>query len=223
MWVKICGMTALDDVETVAALQPDAIGLNFYRGSRRCVDVPTARQLVARLPETIRPVGLFVNHSLEEIRHISSDCGLRWLQLHGDETPEFVAQLREYQLIRAFRVSAAGLDDVARQLAEYRRLGITLQACLIDAHVAGTYGGTGHSAPWSLLARDWDPAWPALILAGGLTPQNVAAAIETVRPWGVDVASGVESAPGRQDPDAVKEFISVARRHASSGWNSRSR
>jgi len=242
MWVKICGITRLECAEAVMARQPDAIGLNFFSGSRRHVDVGTARQIVDRLeqmewarespagtmgvgaeslraetPVSITPVGLFVNHSLQEIRDIASTCRIRTLQLHGDETPEFVAELGEYEIIKAFRVGREGLQKVIRQLDALRKLNVSLRGCLIDASVPGEYGGTGHQAPWDLLATEWHSEWPPLILAGGLTPANVAQAVEAVQPWGVDVASGVESSPGQQNPDAVEQFMTKARQHSKKG------
>jgi len=242
MWVKICGITRLECAEAVMAQQPDAIGLNFFSGSRRCIDVETARQIVDRLeqsespcespdrihdvkagsrrdeaPVSITPVGLFVNHSLQEIRNIASTCRIRTLQLHGDETPEFVAELEEYEIIKAFRVGQEGLRDVMQELEALQKLNVSLRGCLIDASIPGEYGGTGHRAPWDLLATEWQPEWPPLILAGGLTPANVAQAVEAVQPWGVDVASGVESSPGQQHPDAVRQFITKARQHLCKG------
>ncbi|HWL07053.1 MAG TPA: phosphoribosylanthranilate isomerase, partial [Planctomicrobium sp.] len=127
------------------------------------------------------------------------------------ESPEFIAELAEFNIIRAFRVGNEGLDDVARQLERFQQLGITMTRCIVDALVSGAYGGTGHHAPWDLLRRDWQPDWPALILAGGLTSANVAQAIEAAQPQGVDVASGVEISPGHHDPEEIARFIQRAR------------
>lgn len=213
MWVKICGLNDLSVARQVAEAGPDAIGLNFYAKSKRVVTIDTAREIVAVLPNSVTPIGLFVNHTLNEIRAICSECSIGTIQLHGDETPEFAAELREYQIIRALRVSDQDdtLATVSEELNRYAHLGVRLFGCLVDAHVAGAYGGTGKLAPWQILRRAWQPEWPRLILAGGLHPGNVQDACQQVRPWGVDVASGVESVPGQQDPVAVRHFIQRAR------------
>ena len=138
------------------------------------------------------------------------------MQLHGDETPEFLAELKSrcpnLKMLRAFRVGNEGCREVAEYLAECRKLGVCLAGCLIDSRVTGSYGGTGHTAPWDLLADQYDSArWPRLILAGGVTPDNVAEAIQVTAPYGVDVASGVESAKAVKDLELVKRFIAAAR------------
>ncbi|WP_437227576.1 phosphoribosylanthranilate isomerase [Planctomicrobium sp. SH661] len=217
MWVKICGISQPAVAAEIAAFSPDAIGLNFYAKSPRCVGVDAARKIVSLLPQSITPIGLFVNHAEDEIRAICESCGIRVIQLHGDETPEFVRRLSDFEIIRAFRVGDDGLDDLSRQLDQYRELGVKLKGCLIDAKVQGAYGGTGHRAPWELLASGWRSEWPPLILAGGLNPDVVADAIAAVAPWGVDVASGVESSPGRQNVAAVEKFIRAARGTPSDG------
>lgn len=211
MWIKVCGVASVAAAKAIRELGMDAVGLNFYRQSRRYVTPETARQIVSLLPESITPVGVFVNAPLDEVRSICQLCGLRTIQLHGDESPEFAGRLSEYDIIRAFRVGQDGLPCLASALREYAEQGIELRGCLIDAAVPGEYGGTGRLAPWDMIARDWESAWPPLILAGGLTPANVVEAIRTVRPYGVDVASGVQSSPGQPDPAAVREFISQAR------------
>ncbi len=216
MWVKICGLTRVDVAEALLAALPEknsinAIGLNFYSRSKRCVTPEVAARIMELLPESITPVGLFVNHSLDEIQRITETCRLQTIQLHGDESPEFVAQLKQYHLIKAFRVGPDGLDHVARELDQYDTLGVTLSRCLIDALVTGEYGGTGHKAPWQLLREKWPADWPPFVLAGGLTPENVQEAIESASPAGVDVASGVESTPGVQDTQKVLTFLKNAR------------
>ncbi len=214
MWIKICGIRDLTTAEQVAALSPDAIGLNFYPSSPRCVSRPIAREIASRLPASIRSVGVFVNHSVTEIAEIVADCGLSMIQLHGDERPEFLADLQTVlpntPLIRAWRMGA-DLADLEKYLTDCQRLRVRLFGCLIDAKVAGTYGGTGHSPPWDVLRSSYRcDAWPPLILAGGLTEANVAAGIAAVLPWGVDVASGVESSPGVKDLDRAARFIAAA-------------
>jgi len=216
MWVKICGICDRTTADQVADLHPDAIGLNFYAQTPRRIDPRTAAQIVDSLPESIEPVGLFVNHSLDEVIERTEQCSITTVQLHGDETPEFLAELKarcpELKLLRALRVGDEGCGAVADYLAECRTLGVCLAGCLIDARVAGSYGGTGHTAPWDLLADQYDSArWPRLIVAGGLTPDNVADAIRVTAPYGVDVASGVESAKAVKDLELVKRFIAAAR------------
>lgn len=212
MWTKICGIRDLDTAQRVALLLPDAIGLNFFAGSRRLVGPDVAAAIVRELPDRVEPVGVFVNHALDDVRAICRQTGLRTVQLHGDEPPELAAALTDLDVIRVYRVGAAGLAPVAADLERCRSLGVRLRACLVEAHIDGSYGGTGRTAPWTLLRDGWQLTdWPPLILAGGLTPDNVAQAVRSVRPWGVDVASGVESAPGVKDVDRVAGFLRAAR------------
>ncbi|MCA9080995.1 MAG: phosphoribosylanthranilate isomerase [Planctomycetaceae bacterium] len=217
MWLKICGVTRPELARQIAALGPDAIGLNFYSHSVRCVDRQSAEQIVRELPERVEPVGVFVNHSATEVIGIAASLGLRTVQLHGDEPVSVARTLTDagLQIIRAFRVDESGLADVKQQLADYTTTGVPLRACLVDARVAGQYGGTGERAPWDLLRKEWPKDWPPLVLAGGLTAENVATAIEQVRPWGVDTASGVEASPGVQDLAVVASYITAARRAAT--------
>ena len=212
MWIKICGIRDRETAGAVACCAPDAIGLNFFRGSPRCVAVDAAAQIVRGLPASIEPVGVFVNHSHSEVVDICRVCSLATIQLHGDESPEFLARLPQFRVIRAYRIGPEGLDGVAADLERCAALGVRPAACLIDARVPGTYGGTGRTAPWDVLAVGWrGGAWPPLLLAGGLTPDNVAEAIASTHPWGVDVASGVESAPGVKDLARVAWFVQAAR------------
>lgn len=216
MWIKICGITDVRTAERVATLQPDAVGLNFYEPSPRVVAVETAEEIVRSLPEGVTAVGVFVNHAPAEVAAVARRCGLTTVQLHGDEPPDRLAQLQQTEpdlrIIRAWRL---GTDDPGR-LNEYlgrcRQLGVNLTACLIDARVAGVYGGSGRQVDWNRLAEEYDrDHGPALILAGGLRPDNVADAVKTVRPWGVDTASGVERAPGDKDLRQVERFLHAAR------------
>lgn len=216
MWTKICGIRDVPTALLAAEAGADAVGLNFYRASPRCVDPDVAATIVRSLPPTVEPIGLFVNAQLSEILTTATTCGLRTLQLHGDEPPELLAELRSYRLIRAYRVGDEGLAALDADLLRLRALEVPLWACLVDARVDGAYGGTGRTAPWELLAREWPAAErPPLILAGGLTPDNVAAAVSVCRPWGVDVAGGVEVSPGVKDPAAVRKFVAAA--HSPAG------
>ncbi|MFP6763090.1 MAG: phosphoribosylanthranilate isomerase [Planctomycetaceae bacterium] len=217
MWIKICGIRDIDTAAQIARLQPDAVGLNFFVRSPRYVDVAVAAEIAATLPEDIERIGLFVDHSIAEVLNVCEQCSIGTVQLHGHETPQFLADLKsarsDLRLLRAFRVdSDLGCSEIADFTAACDQLGITIDGCLIDSRVDGEYGGTGHTAPWDLLAVQYDSRrWPRLILAGGLTARNVTEAIRLTRPWGVDVASGVESARGVKDIARVEQFITAAR------------
>jgi phosphoribosylanthranilate isomerase len=216
MWVKICGIRDATTAQQVAALRPDAIGLNFYARSPRCVARQVAREITATLPNSVAAVGVFVNHSLAEIVDLTTECRLSMLQLHGDEPPEFLAELQAklpaVPLIRAWRMGH-DLVELQSYLAACERLRVVLAGCLIDAKVPGNYGGSGQRPPWDVLQRAYRrETWPPLILAGGLTVDNVGDGIRTLQPWGVDVASGVESSPGVKNPDRVFRFLAEARR-----------
>ena len=216
MWVKICGIRDVATAEQIVSLKPDSIGLNFFAKSPRCVDRAVAAEISCSLPAAIESVGLFVNHELNDVLDTAEQCSLTMIQLHGDEPPDFLAELKscssDVKILRAFRVDDQGLGEVADYLAECRKLGVCLAGCLIDARVDGEYGGTGHTAPWDLLADQYDAdRWPRLILAGGLHPGNLADAIRVTNPFGVDVASGVESERGVKDLTLVRDFIQAAR------------
>ena len=216
MWVKICGIRDVETAEQVVSLEPDAIGLNFFAKSPRCVERSVAAEIASTMPSNVEAVGLFVNHELQDVLDTIQQCGLTTLQIHGNEPPEFLAELKatspELKLLRAFRVDDRGLGDVGDYLCECRELEVCLAGCLIDSRVDGEYGGTGHTAPWDLLADQYDAArWPRLILAGGLHPGNLADAIRVTNPFGVDVASGVESERGVKEMALVRDFIQAAR------------
>lgn len=205
--IKICGVTTPDDARLAA--DADAVGLNFYPKSPRFVTPTQAAALVRALPPFTAPVGVFVGTPMRQACAIAFQLGLRGVQTYPDrEEPEEDAF--PFAHIPSFRVNdVAGLDHIRKYVAAATVSGRRPAAVLIDSRVEGLMGGTGHTAPWELLAG-FDPGVP-IILAGGLTPENVARAIELVRPWGVDVASGVESAPGRKDPERVERFVTNAR------------
>ncbi|MCM2265097.1 MAG: phosphoribosylanthranilate isomerase [Desulfuromonadales bacterium] len=198
--VKICGITNQEDALHAASCGADALGFVFYPGSPRCVTPAQVRAMGEALPPFVTRVGLFVNETPERIRAIAGECGLDVLQLHGDEPPE-ACLLPPYRVIKGVRPRSA--DDLGR-LAAY-----PVAALLVDAAVPGQFGGTGQRADWQLAAQL--AATRRVILAGGLTPANVSAAVQAVRPYGVDVASGVEQAPGRKDPEKVAQFIRMAK------------
>lgn len=199
----------LDEV-VAAGVWPDAVGLNFYKPSPRSLSPDRARDVVRRLPAAIEAVGLFVDTPVTEIEPIASELGLRTLQLHGDYSVDDLIPVRPFQLIRVYRLAANDLAPVADDLRACERAGVRPWRCLVEPKVEGAYGGMGEVGPWDVL-RNWDASWPPLILAGGLTPENVADAIRTVRPWGVDTASGVEVRRGEKDPARARAFIEAAR------------
>lgn len=216
LWVKICGIRDVDTAQIAVDAGANALGLNFYSKSVRCITVETAADIVDSLPETITPVGLFVNHTIAQIEHVMEGANLETLQLHGDEKPEFLAEIADnhpdWNIIWARRVNEDDIDDVEEDLRECESLGVKLFACLLDPKVDGAYGGTGETLSWKLVARQYDQAkYPPLILAGGLTPENVTEAVDSVKPWGVDVASGVEIETGVKDEELIKEFVDNAR------------
>jgi len=209
VWIKICGVTQVSEAVAIARLGAEALGLNFYPSSPRHLDLATADAILRELPPAVEAVGVFVNQPLREIAvHVQPLARLRTIQWHGPQ-PEIEVP-EPYQLIPAFAVrDLDSLRLVAEYLERCRASGRLPRAILVDAHVPGQHGGTGRTAPWELL-ESFQPGVP-LILAGGLTPDNVAEAVRRVRPWAVDVASGVESSPGRKDLDKVRRFIANAR------------
>ena len=215
--VKICGITSVDDALAVARWGADAVGLNFYEKSPRFLEIETARAIVEALGPEIVKVGLFVNAGEDDIRGHFERLGLDLIQLHGDEPPEFVARLDGRPVMKAFRVGSEGLTPVYDYIERTEQLGCRIHAVLVDAFCKGSYGGTGRLADWAAVAayatgEEFLPIdFPPLVLAGGLTAQNVAEAIRAVRPAAVDTASGVESSPGKKDPAAVKSFVRAAR------------
>lgn len=209
--VKICGITTVEDALTVAHAGTDAIGLNFYPPSPRSISTDTARQILAALPTTIVKVGLFVNADPTDVCRRYDDLGLDLIQLHGDEPPEYLPQLGDRPVMRAFRVPSTGLETVLQYLKRCSTLRVTPKLALLDALSETGFGGTGLLGDWPAAAQYAAlPNLPPLVLAGGLTPSNVAAAIHAVHPTAVDVASGVESTPGRKDPAAVQAFLKAA-------------
>ncbi|WZO98987.1 phosphoribosylanthranilate isomerase [Isosphaeraceae bacterium EP7] len=211
--VKVCGLTSVAEARAALAAGADWIGLNFHPASPRSVSPDAARAIVEALDEPARAVGLFVDRPASEVAAIARDVGLTTVQLHGHEPPEDYVALSGLRLIRAYRLSdEASVAAMILDLERSASLGRTPDAVLVDAHVPGLMGGTGHSIAVDLFRLL--PPLPRLILAGGLTPANVAERAALIRPWMVDTASGVESAPGRKDPALVSTFIAAAR----AGW-----
>ena len=212
-WIKVCGIRDAVSAAAAATAGASAIGLNFFAKSPRSVALDQAKAIVSA--KHAQPIGLFVNHSPDEIDAVATQVGLTAIQLHGDETPRTLLEIHErhpdWHILKAFRV-ADSLQPVEEFLAECRTLCVPLAGCLLDARVEGEFGGTGQVAPWELIANQYDRAnWPPLILAGGLTCENVADAIRAVRPDGVDTASGVESSPGVKDTKLIARFVAEAK------------
>ena len=210
--IKICGVTCAEDGRLAAEAGADAIGLNFYAESKRAVTPELAVEIADSMPEGIVRVGVFVHATLDEINAICDRVPLDAIQLHGDERPEFMAQITRLPVVRAFRLGADGPDHIHTYLAECQELDCSPRLVLIDSHQAGEYGGTGAVSDWNVVADlAATLAERAIVLAGGLTPDNVAEAIDTVLPAAVDTASGVEREPGRKDPIRVRAFVEQAR------------
>lgn len=212
MWIKICGVKEVETALWIAQLPVDAIGLNFYAKSVRCVDVETAAEIVDRLPTHVTPVGLFVNHSLRQIREIVQVVGLKTIQLHGDEPLTLLEELSDLRVIRALRIPREQPQRLPEYHAELKDLKVRPWATLVDADVTGHYGGSGQTLDWrALKLSDAGEQTPPVILAGGLTLDNVGQAIELVQPWGVDVASGVEAERGVKDLPMCRRFVEKVR------------
>ncbi len=189
----------------------DAIGLNFYQPSPRSLTADQAREIVSAVGDEIQLVGLFVNESIETILRLHDELAFDFIQLHGDEDPFYLKQLAHLPLIRALRCRDTEPTSLIDYLAACTTFDISLEALLLDAYQPGSYGGTGHQLDWKSFPdftshfRGYD-----LILAGGITDENVTQAISLARPDAVDTASGVESEPGKKDAAKVSAFASRA-------------
>lgn len=198
--VKICGITSVDDALAAVELGADALGFNFYRKSPRYVDPEKAREIMEDIPPAIWRVGVFVNEAEDIVRDLTVALSLDYLQFHGDETPYYCEQFSA-PFWKAFRLKdEKSLELMKKYKCEYY---------LIDAYVKDEYGGTGKLADWKLAQEA--KKMGKIFLAGGLTPENVAEAVRTLKPEGVDVASGVEQGAGKKDYNKVERFISHAK------------
>ena len=206
---KICGITSVDDARGAVAAGCDAIGLNFYPRSPRSVTAERATAIAGAVSGSAMCVGVFVNESPQSVGELAQLASLDAIQLHGDEPPQLLSELPGgLRVIRAWRLGDDGLEPLVDYLDQAAQAGRVPDAVLIDARVAGLYGGSGATADWNLLTRDRAQLGDTrLILAGGLTPENVAAAVEQVCPDAVDTASGVESSPGAKDRQLVNDFV----------------
>jgi phosphoribosylanthranilate isomerase len=202
--VKICGITNLEDALSAAKFGADALGFNFYRKSPRYIGPEDAAAIIKELPVGILKIGVFVNEDIENVIATASTCSLDAIQLHGDEPPDFVNELRRAansEIIKAFRVFP-GFDP--RSVLKY-----DLDAVLLDAYSKAEYGGTGETFNWEI-ARQVREIVPKMYLAGGLSPENIAEAVRIVHPYAVDACSRLEQKPGLKHDIKVQAFINAA-------------
>jgi phosphoribosylanthranilate isomerase len=219
--IKICGITRVADALAAAEAGADSVGLNFHPGSPRAIDIETAEAIVDVLPPGVARVGVFVDASPAVVRETARRLKLDFVQLHGDEPPMHAAELCDAQVIRAFRLGQVGWAPLVEYLAECGRLQGAPAAVLVDASRPGMFGGTGQTVDWQLARAFHDLAVELpLVLAGGLTADNVGEGVSAVAPAAVDTASGVESLPGVKDAAKIAAFVSRAREafaHPNSG------
>ena len=199
--VKICGITNAEDAEVVVSAGANALGFIFYPRSPRAVTPSRASAICSRLPGHVARVGVFVNASPDEVNETAAMCGLSILQFHGDESPEYCSQFG-IMTMKAFRVRDR---ETITSLPRY-----TTHAWLLDAYNPVQRGGSGETFDWQLAVAA-NQFGKLIFLAGGLTPENVVQAIRQVKPFGVDVSSGVETAPGRKDHTKVRAFVAAAK------------
>ncbi|HZE63609.1 MAG TPA: phosphoribosylanthranilate isomerase [Pyrinomonadaceae bacterium] len=203
--IKICGITNLEDALACADAGADLLGFNFYSGSPRYIGPDAARKIIEHLPGTILSVGVFVNAGEpQEVARLADAAGVTAVQLHGDESPSYCRELSGRFVIKALRADEGFKPESA---AEYKT-----QAVLLDSFDVHARGGTGKVFDWSLARRTGELV-PKLILAGGLGPENVAEAVASVQPYGVDACSSLEGSPGRKDIARVRAFIKAIRAH----------
>ncbi len=205
MRVKICGMTRAEDIQAAASAGADALGFVFYPPSPRAVAMAQAATLIAAVPPFVTSVGLFVNPDVELIDRVCSEVDLDLLQFHGDESAQECALLAAgMRWFKAIRMRPE--MNVLAEMQSYADAGAS--GVLLDAYQPGVPGGTGSTFDWTQVPNERPLP---LILAGGLTPENVAEAIAVVQPWAVDVSGGVETAPGMKSADSIRQFVSAAR------------
>jgi phosphoribosylanthranilate isomerase len=202
--VKICGITNVEDALLACEFGADAIGLNFYSKSPRSISPFTASKIIRKLPPFVAPVGVFVNWQAAPVTALAKALSLSAVQLHGDEPPNLVTEIAKK--VSVFKALHVGKGSALPPFAKYR--GAT--AFLLDAPHSGQYGGTGKTADWEVARTAANSH--RILLAGGLTPENVAEAILSVRPYAVDVTSGVEAKPGEKDPAKLRAFFEAVAR-----------
>ena len=203
--VKICGITNIEDALASCEYGADALGFIFYKKSPRFIEPERVKKIIRELPPFVTTVGVFVDDDADRISEIADAAKLDIIQLHGSEPPEFCNVFKR-KIIKAFKIQGQGARGKGQE-NEIRRY--TVSAYLLDTYKEGVEGGTGEIFDWEIAKEA--KRFGRIILAGGLTPQNVAEAVETVMPYGVDVSSGVEQKPGKKDLQKVKNFIERAK------------
>lgn len=212
--VKLCGMMRPEDARAAAEAGADFVGMVLHASSKRTIDLDRARQIVQAVPDSVTPVGLFVNATADFIRSTAHVLGLRYVQLHGNETPEFVRSLEGPSVFKVIRVQAASL---ASDLDRWRGFD-GVSALLLDTGSTALPGGTGVENDWAVIREHQSTGGfvglPPIMLAGGLRPENVADVVKMLRPWGVDVSSGIEASVGVKSREKMIEFVRSARKAA---------
>jgi phosphoribosylanthranilate isomerase len=202
-FIKICGITNIDDARAAVAAGADALGFNFYTPSPRYIAPPTAREIVEQLPSSILTVGVFVNEETpESVKKIASEAGVTAFQLHGDESPAYCRELSDRYVIKTLTVSG---DFDIEMVQHY-----DVNAVMLDTRDNNLRGGTGRVFDWSV-AIEVNKVAAKLFLAGGLSPENISEAIELVRPYAVDACSALEDRPGIKNHDRMRAFVELAR------------
>ena len=209
--IKICGMTNIEDACFVAESGVDALGFIFYPKSPRYVQPEKARDIIRKLPPEVAKIGVFVNHDTQGIKEIMEYCGLDFIQLHGNESPEYCRHFPESVIIKAM---SPRTEEDLNIMEEYRA-----RAILVDTYAPGKHGGTGKVSNWELAVkiRKMRP----LILSGGLNPDNIEDAMKKVSPHAVDINSGVEKMPGKKDHGLIKRIINLVRQGDTAQDNKR--
>ena len=214
-WVKICGITNLEDALTAVDAGADALGFVFYEKSPRKIDVETAREIVAQLPESVEKVGVFVDEAADKVEDIVDEAALTAVQFHGDEHENSSKYIVNQKVLLSIPASTVRFspDDKGSAWGAFMRLPSDLRAIVLDSGTREVRGGTGKTFDWieakafiSLMQKQHK-----IVIAGGLNPTNVSEAMSILHPWGVDVASGVEATPGKKDPDKVRAFVAAVR------------
>ena len=198
--IKICGITNVEDALLATEMGADALGFVFSKSSRR-IDADQAQEIISQLPPFISLTGVFVNESVEIVKHVARKCGLNILQFHGDEDLEYLEHFHR-KIVKGFSIKT---EKDLEPIPLYKEV----HAFLLDTKVDGKSGGTGKTFDWNLAIKA--KQYGRIILAGGLTSENVVDAIKQVQPYAVDVSSGIESAPGKKDPEKMKAFIQAIR------------
>ena len=211
--IKICGITREEDAQAAVDLGVDALGFNFFEKSPRCIALKQASEIMAKLPAEIWKVGIFVDAQVSQLRAILDEVPLDTIQFHGAESAEFCNSWHGYRLIKALR-AAPGLEISP----EAKRFASSVNFLLFDSFDAEKFGGTGNTVPDAVLDGLWQAgALSRAFISGGLTPENVGKVLAKYQPFGVDVASGVESSPGIKDRKKLGDFVKAVRKRVKNG------